>query len=300
MGKEISPEKLRDMVRSILPSRYRTGPRREKENRKRSHRRQIREEVTHVDPETTKADLYRDVRVSDIVQGRRGGDKLHHFFRWCHAMTAGMTTEEALAFVRGILPRNVIGDHAYGHWEQEIKPYWRSANFPIWIPNAEERRFQSRYDSMRFRLRRALDEDPALQGVLNRMIKARKKIDEPRRMLLGVHDVDDFVHHILTYKCTDVELRCVMQMIEQVEKGGLAAALQFLVSSRAESRDLGGWRHEACALCPARPGPSTDARDDTCYGVFSDWSSSSARFASPDRSYSRSSSRARATTPCWA
>src|SRR5687768_11470347 len=98
--KNINPEKLRDMVRSILPSRYRIGPRQDKALRKRAHRRHIRAEIRSEDPEAAAADLLRDVSVSDIVQHRRGGDKLSHFIRWCEVITRGMTTDDALGYVR--------------------------------------------------------------------------------------------------------------------------------------------------------------------------------------------------------
>lgn len=121
MRKETDPEKLRDMVRSILPSRYRTGPRRSKMQRKRAHRRGVRADVAHANPT---ADLLRDVNVSDIVQWRRDGDKLNHFMRWCRAITKGMSQQGALDTIRAILPKNLIGDHAYSHWED-------SSNTPI-------------------------------------------------------------------------------------------------------------------------------------------------------------------------
>jgi hypothetical protein len=74
MRKEINEEKLRDMVRSILPSTHRTGPPWAKAARKRDHRRKVRIELHVEDPETTKADLARDVYVVDIVSWRRAGD----------------------------------------------------------------------------------------------------------------------------------------------------------------------------------------------------------------------------------
>jgi hypothetical protein len=190
--RNIDPEKLQDMVRSILPSRARTGPRCAKAIRKRAHRRVIRMELHHEDAETTAANFLRGVSVSDIVGWRRGADKLNHFMRWCRALTKGMTTEDALAFVRSMLPKNVIGDHAYGHWESERKPRFRYLNFA----KDRRRRDQSYQDSGTFRLRRALDEDPALHGRLNAEIKNAVPIDEPRRLLEGVHDVDAFVRDV--------------------------------------------------------------------------------------------------------
>ncbi|HWW61455.1 MAG TPA: hypothetical protein VN181_08820 [Thermoanaerobaculia bacterium] len=151
--------------------------------------------------------------------------------RWCHAITKGMTTEEALAHVRGLLPRSLIGDHAYGHWAAE-RGFRRSHS--DYVPR--ERRLQSTYDSTRVHLRRALAEDPTLLGVLNRMIKSRIPFDQPRRLLRGVHDVDAFVHDLVYGEGGDIELRCTRQIIEQVEKGGLAAALRVCGGSGATAK----------------------------------------------------------------
>src|SRR5687768_6904296 len=115
MGKNINPEKLRDMVRSILPSVDRLGARRLTANENRRVRRDLRS-----DPEG--ADLQRDSNHRFTVIRRRGADKLNHYMRWCRALTKGMTREMALDYVRAIVPRNIIGDHAYGHWEAEVRP----------------------------------------------------------------------------------------------------------------------------------------------------------------------------------
>jgi hypothetical protein len=215
-------DKLRDMVRSILPSRDRIGPPRAKAGRKRAHRRAIRAELRQAD---TAADLLRDVCVRDIVQLRRDGDKLNHFMRWCESITEGMSTEEALAHVRGILPHDIIGDHAYGHWYVHRKypnrwPYVSRAEH-------ERRKHQSYHDSAAFRLRRALGEDPSLHHRLNAEIKSRKKPDEPRRLLLGLHDVEAFIDAI-EGETHRLERDILFRMIEEIEKGGQSAALRFV------------------------------------------------------------------------
>lgn len=188
-----SNEKLRDMVRSILPSRYRTGPRAEKLQRKRSHRRDLRIDLAVEDPESTAADFLRDVYVEDIVFWRRAGDKLGGFLRWCHAITRGMSERDALGYVRGIVPRGVIGDHAYAHWELERSTKHRFGRFARTIWKSPAQRRQSYIDSTTVHLTRALDLDPSLHGRLNAIIKARKPFDQPRRLLRGVHDVAAFV-----------------------------------------------------------------------------------------------------------
>src|SRR5688500_19976832 len=121
MGKNIRPEKLQDMIRSILPCKNRETARKAKALETREVRRTVRNDLRHVDFEMTPVDLTRDADQWENVSDRRAGDKLNHFMRWCRAITKGMTAEEALAYVRRILPRNLIGDHAYFHWKAEIR-----------------------------------------------------------------------------------------------------------------------------------------------------------------------------------
>ncbi len=209
------------MVRSILPSKWR-GAAHDKAMRKRAVRRTVRADVSRDGVDDLPLDLFRDAYVSGVVQRRRDADKLNHFMRWCEAMTEGMSYEDKLSTVKALLPKNLIGEHAYGHWELHCK-YPR--RFPRnWYHLKTARREQGRYDSLRFRLRRALAEDPTLTGRLNAAIKARKLPDEPRRMLLGVHDVDAFAEALLTGAHFGTEYRTTINLIEAIE-GGREAAL---------------------------------------------------------------------------
>src|SRR4029079_4523954 len=92
-----------------------------------------------------------------------------------------------------LLPANLIGDHALGHWEQEVGRR-RYPRLSYWERN--ERTSQSFVDSTTFRLRRALMVDPTLHARLNAAIKERKVSEEPQRLLAGTHDVPDFVRMI--------------------------------------------------------------------------------------------------------
>ena len=197
MGKkEISPEKLLDMIRSILPSTARVAARREKARVKRRTRRRVREALDTQDAEETKFDFRETADTYHIARSRQGADKLNHFMRWCETWTRGMTDRQALDAVRAVLPRNLIGDHAFGHWEAHLKYRRRRVDY-----GEEARRArQSRYDKTRHRLRQALSVDPGLQGRLNAVIKELKEQDEPRRLLLGAHDIDAFVDAVL-FKC---------------------------------------------------------------------------------------------------
>src|SRR5688572_14445836 len=128
MRKEISPEKLKDMVESILPSKNREAARAAKARTNRKHRRVVRQDVCG---DVTDADRRYTITQNSNVGWRRSGDKLAHFIRWCEKITSGMTTREALAFVQAILPKSLIGDHAYGHWETHRKG--RNDDHQPWI-----------------------------------------------------------------------------------------------------------------------------------------------------------------------
>jgi|GEM_PF-2270417 len=235
--------KIKDMIRSVLPSTARAYARAAKSSRKRELRRTLRQDLHHEDFDETKADFTRDARVSDIVWGRRGADKLNHFMRWCRAKTKGMDTEDALSYVRTILPPSLIGDHAYSHWESERKPRpWSRYHYE---PGQSR---QSYIDSTTCRLKRALGIAPDLHHALNASIKRDKMEGEPRRLLRGIHDVEAFVRAIawpdkrgeddLFY----VERRLTRDLIARVEKGGREAALGVFPRRR-----LGGVRRRTCA-----------------------------------------------------
>lgn len=174
---EIDPEKLRDMLRSLLPSTARVMARKAKAMENRAARRTGR-----------KAD--HSLTVSD----RRASDKVAPFLRWCERITSGMSVQEKREFVRALLPRTLIGNHAFAHWEMHLRyPRVRTT-----YRERRRRREQSDYDRLRARLRQALAKEPDLLGRLNAAIKARKPFDQPRRLLHGVHDIDAFARDILT------------------------------------------------------------------------------------------------------
>jgi hypothetical protein len=219
-------DKTRDMIRSILPSTSDAYARFAKASRKRAHRHAIRIEVRCEDHEETAANLLRDCYVADIVRDRRGADKLHHFMRWCYAITEGMSTEDALGYVRAILPASLIGDHAYGHWEQDRK---HDSQRRIPWHEQERRGAQSWRDSTLFHFRRALHADPELHARLNAEIKRRKAPGEPRRLLAGLHDVEAFVDAVRPPGRWETDLYYIER---DAMLGGLTAALR--VSGRAQ------------------------------------------------------------------
>jgi hypothetical protein len=233
--------KTKDMIRSILPSKNREAARKAKAGTSREHRRTMRDALGHEDPETTKHDFGRSADQSMNVWRRRAGDKLNHFMRWCDAITDGMTQDEALAFVRGILPSSLIGDHAYGHWKTYVR-YRRGRRKRMRYPEIERRRMQSFHDSLTFRLRRALMIEPDLHTRLNAEIKTRKQEGEPRRLLQGVHDIPSFVATISwrTYAADPfaIERDVTFALVREIEqkKGGRKAALRLSGRDRGHAR----------------------------------------------------------------
>ena len=236
-------DKIKDMIRSVLPSTDRKGARRAKTNRKRRVRRAVRKDLRCEDFDDSKANFMRTARISGVVRDRRGADKLNHFMRWCKARTKGMDTDDALGYVRSILPSSLIGDHAYGHWEARRKP----RPYSRWYrPVDPAQSLQSFVDSTTFRLERALSVAPDLHHALNAAIKRRKLEGEPRRLLRGIHDVDAFVRDVawpdergeddLYY----VERGVTLDLIERIEKGGREAALSFWRNSQSVIFSAGG------------------------------------------------------------
>ena len=218
-------DKLRDMVRSVLPSTQRYGARFAKAAASRRVRHAIRVEVYTEDPA---ADLNRAADQWLTVSERRVHDKLNHFMRWCEAITEGMDTRESLDHVRALLPRNVIGDHAYSHWESHRRAHGRK-----WIGIAEfsRRVDQSIFDSMRFRLRRVLTVDPTLHTRLNAEIKHRKLQTEPRRLLMGIHDIDGFIETVWFEAVFETERSTTLELIGQIE-----SSVQSAITTREGSR----------------------------------------------------------------
>ena len=241
-------DKIKTMVRSILPS-TRRGVARDKALLKRELRRGVRLELRTEDFEESPADFQRDVSMSGLVWGRRGGDKLNHFIRWCEALTKGMSTEDALSFVKSILPDSVIGQHAYRHWEQHRKPK-SHAVFESYRGRGK-REEQSYVDSTTFRLRRAMADDPTLLGRLNAAIKHEKPLDQPRRLLLGIHDVADFVRTIVELPYDD-ERRVTRILIEAIE-GGREAALSVYADMVASAASCVLLRHATDGYCAPHP-----------------------------------------------
>jgi len=130
-------EKTRQMARSILPSTWRAAPRR-RASLHRAERRGVRLSMRQLerDPDAWDDEAGSDqsctIEIGEMVDRRRGDDKLNHFEHWAVARTRELPLEQRLGALRSVLPPGVIGEHALGHLKQrvefslELRRSWRS------------------------------------------------------------------------------------------------------------------------------------------------------------------------------
>ena len=135
-------DKARQMARSILPSTWKGAARR----RAGLHRAERRgaNVVMHLlarDP-----DCWEDETqslhtcaplISQMVDRRRGADKLNHFEHWAVERTRDLPLEQRLDSLRSVMPPGVIGEHALGHlkWRVEFSVEPRRS----WVSRAPKR-----------------------------------------------------------------------------------------------------------------------------------------------------------------
>lgn len=119
-------DKLRQMARSILPSRWR-GAARAKAHLKRATRREVKCHLSQLTRDVAAWEdeygLDDDAWVGPVVRDRRGSDKLAHFERWAARVTAALPQTDRLSAVRAVLPKGLIGQHAVEHlrWWPEFQ-----------------------------------------------------------------------------------------------------------------------------------------------------------------------------------
>lgn len=202
-------EKARDMSRSLLPSRNREAARHARVLVHRSARRQSRVELALLarDPESFEdvagldADGTREIR--EMVELRRGGDKLSPFIRWARAITRRMPQHNRMGHLRSLVPRGVIGDHAMLHLShrkdfehpnvlalrEARRRAWRTRRPPPFLDPGEHAG-----------LLRALLSASGGHRAFNLWLRWGHTRDCPpmrspsgARMLLGLHDVQPFL-----------------------------------------------------------------------------------------------------------
>jgi hypothetical protein len=205
-----SIDKDRDMARSILPSKNREAARSAKAHIKRAARRRCHQTCDGL----AKLDSYRsvdwdarfdlraypDAEIHMVVRWRRAGDKLNHFERWAIARTKGLPIDDRLGSIIAVLPDGLIGDHALSHLRllAEINPGAPRFWWNPWVGLAERERAEADHCRRIGRAVRVLVEHGG-HGELNAAIKQTALGQTPRpqrRLLAGVHDIDDFVSTI--------------------------------------------------------------------------------------------------------
>lgn len=117
-------EKALNMGRSLLPSTARKMARKDKAHHKRLSRHviraelaQLRDDPEHFDESSVDYNEYPDREINSARNSRRGADKIGPFSRWAEAITKNVDQDSRLTYVKSLLPKNVIGDHALTHIE---------------------------------------------------------------------------------------------------------------------------------------------------------------------------------------
>lgn len=125
-------EKIRDMARSILPSKYYRSARRCKKEFSKRKRQQVKEGLRktlsndnyeypdNFDPNMDQ--VISNDRLERIVRNRRDGDKVNPIQRWFRLKVQQINSEdERYAYARSVLPNNLVGWHALTHLRWIIK-----------------------------------------------------------------------------------------------------------------------------------------------------------------------------------
>jgi hypothetical protein len=200
------------MARSLLPSKWRKGARKERALIHRGSRREPREAMSRLarEPEgwedlPTPGDAS-SVEIGHLVRHRRYADKVNPFIRWATAVTRELPRESRLSHVRGLVPRGVIGEHALVHLERTeafeslTEREWRYAH---WWGRSSKSGWMERGEQAQL-LRQVL-QVPEGHRTFNRWLRYHPNATYVRwgnkviwttrgvRTLLGLHDVLPFL-----------------------------------------------------------------------------------------------------------
>ncbi|MDT3440789.1 MULTISPECIES: hypothetical protein [unclassified Pseudofrankia] len=211
-------EKTKDMAESVLPSTARRSARQE---RRRIHQRQrarernlmvvVRGNAEHDDGNADFREVIRRRDITQMVWDRRGADKIGSLVRWAGSRVdrddslREASVDEQVQYFARLLPDNLIGRHAVQHIESELEHRARSGEW-------RERR-ATLADRLRRERAQLADDlrtilDAGRHRELNQALRAGY-LWEARggsvgarphalaaavgRLVLGAHDVDDFV-----------------------------------------------------------------------------------------------------------
>ncbi|MFN8019132.1 MAG: hypothetical protein U0P45_13560 [Acidimicrobiales bacterium] len=144
--------------------------------------------------------------VRSVVSRRREADKVGPLLRWALASAdeLGADPAERVAKLRTLLPDGLIGEHAISHleWEEafDASPYrwWRVTRDEREAIEAERARAAA---SLRDLMRHQLAVRADGFGELNALLKGHWPSQDGRplrgrRLIAGLHDVDDFVAEV--------------------------------------------------------------------------------------------------------
>lgn len=114
-------KKVKDMVRSILPSTARQRARTEKAKANRAARRGVNMSMSDITRDPDEYDGIADFgdaelpgELATVISDRRGYDKTAPIQKWAKAVTSG-DPETRLAKIASLLPNNTIGRHVIQH-----------------------------------------------------------------------------------------------------------------------------------------------------------------------------------------
>jgi hypothetical protein len=112
--------KVKTMAESLLPSRRRKGAREDKRLAHRRHRRQVAERLGQLrwcdyDDFIPSVIHNNNCRIHEIKWERRAADNVSAVERWAEALTKDVPKGDRVAFMKRLLPDNLIGRHALTH-----------------------------------------------------------------------------------------------------------------------------------------------------------------------------------------
>lgn len=211
-----SDEKVRQMARSLLPSKIRETARWRRASVHRAARGEVRRELAawlrdrNLEEDEPPCAPWEDIEIRQAVNHRRAGDKVNPFIRWATARTSHLPRAARRSHVRGLLSQGVIGEHALGHLERT--PAFET---PMLVLERERlQQLQARRDrgtrmerGELAQLLRALLLEPDGHRTFNRFLRERhtwasaprnreawpREGLPPHRPLLGTHDVLPFL-----------------------------------------------------------------------------------------------------------
>lgn len=211
-------EKLKEMAESVLPSTARVSARRDRRAIHHAHRARQRAAIHAVrggaefDEARRNADRLRARELGEFVWDRRAADKIGSLTRWALATVRrdpalrDATLQDQVDHFAALLPDNLIGRHAVEHIRFALEWEHRRGEWTMYRTNvvssdqlaARVRTIlaEGRHGELNARLRElawARDgvASPAADGTL------RRRLAEPPRLLLGLHDVDGFVADVI-------------------------------------------------------------------------------------------------------